>query len=300
MTTFARSGHAAVINCKYGIGIFIMTEFSQPIGSTMNRNTIASVTSANKAAWEASAHLHKSGDGWAKLIEAAGHPGFSVLDGTVTALLRKYNVEGRRAVQIGCNNARELISLASLGGVPMLGIDQSTSFLAQGRELAESAGLEIKLLEADIYDLPENVGRYDLVLITIGVLSWMPDLPEFFRVVAGLMEDDAVLVIYETHPFLEIFNPHGVNPHEPGFNYFAKEPQVITQAITYDGKDHGSVEPSYWFIHPLGAIVTACIQAGLKLVELTEYPHSIREPEYDIYAGRSAQVPMSYSLVALK
>lgn len=266
----------------------------------MDNRSIASVTSANKAAWEASAHLHKSGDGWARLIEAAGRPGFSVLDETVTALLLKYQITGRRAVQIGCNNARELISLASLGGVPALGIDQSPSFLAQGRELADAAGLELKLLEANIYDLPDNVGSFDLVLITIGVLSWMPDLPEFFRIVSGLMNEGAILVIYETHPFLEIFDPHRENPHEPGFSYFAKEPQVLTQAITYDGEDHGKVDPSYWFIHPLGEIVTASIQAGLRLQELTEYPHSIREPEYDVYADRTAQVPMSYSLIALK
>lgn len=266
----------------------------------MNNLSIASVTSANKAAWEASAHLHKSGDGWARLIESAGRPGFSVLDETLTALLFEYRVEGRRAVQIGCNNARELISLASLGGVPTLGIDQSPSFLAQGRELANAAGLELKLLEANIYDLPDGLEDFDLVLITIGVLSWMPDLPEFFRIVSGLMKDGAILMIYETHPFLEIFDPHRENPHEPGFSYFAKEPQVLTQAITYDGKSHGNVEPSYWFIHPLGEIVTACIRSGLKLQELTEYPHSIREPEYDVYASREAQVPMSYSLVAWK
>ncbi len=266
----------------------------------MDNHSIAMITYANKAAWEASAHLHKSGHGWAQLMASAGRPGFSVLDETLTALLRKYHVDGRRSVQIGCNNARELISLASLGGVPELGIDQSPSFLAQGRELANAAGLELKLLEANIYDLPDDLGNFDLVLITIGVLSWMPDLSEFFRIVSGLMKDGAVLVVYETHPFLEIFDPHRENPHEPGFSYFAEEPQVSTQAITYDGENHGKVEPSYWFIHPLGEIVTACIHAGLKLQELTEYPHSIREPEYDIYAGRNAQVPMSYSLVALK
>jgi SAM-dependent methyltransferase len=270
------------------------------IGTIMTNRSIASVTSANKAAWEASAHLHKSGSGWARLVEAAGRPGFSVLDETLTALLRKYRVDGRRAVQIGCNNARELISLASLGGVPVLGIDQSPSFLTQGHELADAAGLKLTLLEADIYDLPDGLDEFDLVLITIGVLSWMPDLPEFFRIVSGLMKDGATLVIYETHPFLEIFDPNCESPHEPRFSYFAKEPQVVTQAITYDGENHGKIEPSYWFIHPLGEIVTACIQAGLKLQELTEYPHSIREPEYDVYAGQTAQVPMSYSLVALK
>jgi SAM-dependent methyltransferase len=266
----------------------------------MTDRSISTVTSANKAAWESSAHLHRSGDSWARLIEAASCLGFSVLDDTLSELLLKYQIKDRRAVQIGCNNARELISLASLGGIPALGIDQSPSFLAQGRELADVVGLDLRLLEADIYNLPNDVGRFDLVLITIGVLSWMPDLKKFFEIAAGLMKNEAVLIIYETHPFLEVFNPHSEKPHEPGFNYFSKEPQVLTQAITYDGENHGVVEPSYWFIHPLGEIVTACLNAGLKLKELTEYPHSIREPEYDIYAGQAAQVPMSYSLVALK
>lgn len=266
----------------------------------MTDRTISTMTSANKAAWESSAHLHRSGDGWLRLIEAAGSPSFSVLDDTLSSLLVKYKIAGRRAVQIGCNNARELISLASLGGIPALGIDQSSGFLAQGRELADAAGLDLKLLEADIYDLPMDIERFDLVLITIGVLSWMPDVVEFFKIAAGLMKDEAVLVVYETHPFLEVFDPKSEAPHTPAFSYFATEPQVLTQAITYDGEDHGAVEPSYWFIHPLGKIVTACIQAGLKLQELTEYPHSIREPEYDIYAGQAAQVPMSYSLVAVK
>ena len=41
-----------------------------------------------------------------------------------------------RAVQIGCNNGRELLSLPSLGAIPVLGIDQSAAFLDQARRLA--------------------------------------------------------------------------------------------------------------------------------------------------------------------
>ncbi len=41
--------------------------------------------------------------------------------------------------------------------------------------MAKAAGLEPRLIEADIYDLPDDLGTFDLVLITIGVLNWMPE-----------------------------------------------------------------------------------------------------------------------------
>lgn len=262
------------------------------------RGDTARITAANRAAWDASAPLHGSGEAWDRLLSDAAQPGFSVLDATLTETLRRLDPEGKRAVQIGCNNARELLSLAALGAEPALGIDQSEAFLAQGRALAEAAGLAPRLVAADIYDLPEGLGRFDLALITIGVLNWMPDLPRFFECVAGLIAPGGHLVIYETHPFLEIFDPESAAPHTPAFSYFDRRPQAVTEAIAYDGKDHGSGETGYWFIHPLGEIVSACVGAGLRLRDLREFAHSIREPEYDIYADRAAQVPMSYCLVA--
>lgn len=258
------------------------------------------VTMANKAAWDASAPLHGSGEDWEKLLARAAQPGFSVLDRHLTAILRGLDLSGKSAVQIGCNNARELISLAALGIQPELGIDQAPGFLVQARKLADAAGLDLRLLEADIYDLPVGLGQYDLALITIGVLNWMPDLPEFFRVTAGLLAPSGSLVIYETHPFLEVFDPDSKTPHEPAFSYFERRPQEVTEAIAYDGKKRDKGETGYWFIHPLGDIVTACARAGLRIVELQEFGHTIREPEYDIYEGCEAQIPMSYCLVARK
>lgn len=258
------------------------------------------ITAANRAAWNGSAPLHGKGDGWEQLLASAARPGFSVLDPYLTAVLGKLRLTGRTAVQIGCNNARELISLASLGIRPEMGIDQAGSFLVQAKHLAKAAGLDLQLLEADIYDLPSNVGRFDLALVTIGVLNWMPDLPAFFQVVSQLLTPGGKLVIYETHPFLEIFEPSSAKPFEPAVSYFDRRPHEVSGMIAYDGKNHGRGETGYWFVHSLGEIVTACAQSGLSIVELTEYAHTIREPEYDIYAGRPAQIPMSYCLVAGK
>jgi len=261
---------------------------------------LAVYTAANKAAWNASAALHGRGEEWDALLEKAAQPGFSVLDRDLTEAILALGLEGKTAVQIGCNNARELLSLASLGIQPSLGIDQSGAFLEQARSLAQAAGLQPRLVEADIYDLKEDVGTFDLALITIGVLNWMPDLDGFFRVIARLLHPGGYLVIYETHPFMEVFDPDSDTPHEPAFSYFRKDPLKEEGLISYDGVDHGQGETGYWFIHSMGQIVTSCIAAGLALSSLKEFGHSIREPDYDIYEGRDAQIPMSFLLQAKK
>lgn len=253
----------------------------------------------NKAAWNASAQAHAQGDGWNALLADVARPGFSVLDQTLTDVLARLDLQGKTVVQIGCNNARELLSLPALGIVPVLGIDQSEAFLGQGAVLAKAAGRNLRLVAADIYELPDGLGTYDLALITIGVLNWMPDLTGFFRAVAGLLKDGGTLVIYETHPMLEMFEPEGEAPFDLVHNYFESEPIEVPELIVYDGAtDEKSGAVGYWFIHPLGEIITAISAAGLRIAALTEYAHSNREPEYDKYEEWDVAVPMSYTLIA--
>lgn len=188
--------------------------------------------------------------------------------------------------------------MATLGAKPSLGLDQSAAFLTQGAQLAAATGLNPRLVEANVYGLPDSLGRHDLVLITIGVLNWMPDLPLFFQAVRGLMHLGAHLVIYETHPVLEMFNPDNAHPFAPAISYFDKTPKRCEGTITYDGGDGGAGETGYWFVHTLGEIVTACVQNGLRLHRLQEHPHLSREVDYAMYENQAAQIPLSYTLVA--
>ena len=128
----------------------------------------------------------------------------------------------------------------------------------------------------------------------------MPDLIRFFEIAAGLLRPDGHMLVYETHPFLEMFDPESTTPHTPTFSYFKTQPHVESGLITYDGEKIANPGKSYWFPHQLGAIVSAITAAGLQIAKLEEFPHSIREVEYDIFAGRSAQLPMSYLLQARK
>lgn len=264
----------------------------------MSRDDPFQYTQSNRQAWDASAALHAAAPDWQDLLAAAAKPGFSVLDATLTETLTALDLEGRSAGQICCNNARELLSLPSLGIVPLWGVDGAAAFLEQGRALAQASGHMPDLICADVYALPATLPKVDLLLITIGVLNWMPDLPRFFAGLADLIAPGGALVIYETHPFLEMFDPDAEDPFTPSISYFERAPYVDQNALTYDGVKHASDATGYWFQHTMGEIITGIAACGLRIERLTDHPHSNREVDYDIFAGRAAQVPMCFTLVA--
>ncbi len=258
-------------------------------------------TQANKDAWNASAEAHRHTKDWQEMIASIAAPGFSMLDDTLTQVLTEMDITGARAVQVGCNNGRELLSLPAFGAQAVLGIDQSDAFLAQAQELAALAGSDCAFLNANIYDLPDDVPRdFDVALITIGVLGWMPDLPRFFEVVAGLLTTGGRLVIYESHPILDMYEPDEADPFTPVRSYFNKRPQSWSETITYDGSAGAPGPESYWFTHTMGEIVTGCVASGLRIAQLTEYAHCNREVDFEKYEDRKSQLPLCYILLAGK
>lgn len=256
------------------------------------------ITAANRKSWNASAAHHQESVAWQKLVSGFAAPDFSTFDPTITTLLNALDLQGKSVVQVGCNNGREVLSLATFGAVDCLGIDQSEAFLDQARELAKITGSNAQFLRANIYDLPKSLPKFDAALITIGVLNWMPDLPAFFTAVAGLLRAGGTLLIYETHPFLEMYEPKGKTPFTPAESYFRSEPYIDDEVITYDGGAAESGATSYWFTHKMADIINACIGAGLAIAELQEYPHSNREVDYDKYENQEPQIPLCFSLKA--
>lgn len=196
---------------------------------------ISKIVECNRLAWDASAIEHRENRNWEHLRTGSSDPKFSTFDSTITKVLNELPIKGQSVVQIGCNNGRELLSAMSLGASAGFGIDQSGNFLEQAKELALISGRDCEYVRANVYDLPQAVPKnFDIALITIGVLNWMPDLSTFFNVVAGLLHSSGKLVIYETHPFLEMFEPGATDPYAVNSSYFSDEPYVSEQTIVYD------------------------------------------------------------------
>lgn len=255
----------------------------------------------NRNAWDQSADLHKTTDTWRALLEAVGRPGFSCLDPTLTGVLQEVGVAGKDVVQLCCNNGRESLSLLGLGARSVVGVDQSRAFLQQARELADRSPYQPEFIESDIHHLPEHLHeRFDIALVTIGVLGWMPDVALFMRHVASTLKPGGSLVMYETHPFLEVFDPKAENPLLPANSYFQHEPFVLQASIVYEGQDAVAGPTSYWFVHTLGEVVSAAICADLQVRHLQEYAHSNREELYDQYEHQPAQLPLCFTLTAVK
>jgi SAM-dependent methyltransferase len=242
------------------------------------RKTRKQYTDANRVAWNEAAQRHAAHNNEA-LFAAVGDPAFVSFEGEILETLRHVGVTGKRIIQLGCNNGRETLSLRNLGAQSCVGVDASEEFLAHGREMIRIADAEdqVELVCADIYDLPaEFNGAFDMVLVTIGVVSWMPDLQAFFAVIRGLLKPGGQLVMEEMHPVLFMYEEDaesGVSSIQ--YSYFNQEIWEETDGLDYYGHEVYDGAPNYSFMYRLDEILTAGIESGLGLQRFVELDYDI-------------------------
>jgi SAM-dependent methyltransferase len=242
------------------------------------RKTRKEYTDANRVAWDEAAAKHAAHNNTA-LFAAAGNPDFVSFEGEILRTLQQVGVDARHVIQLGCNNGRETLSLRNLGAARCVGVDASAEFLAHGREMIRIAGAEaqVELVEADIYELPQEFkAAFDLVLVTIGVISWMPDLKAFFEVVRSLLKPGGQLVMEEMHPVLFMYEEDadsGVSV--PRYSYFSGEVWEETSGLDYYGHVTYDSSPNYTFMHRLDEILMAAISCDLQLSSFVELDYDI-------------------------
>lgn len=265
---------------------------------------IKRITESNRRAWnEATPHhqQHRT----INLREKFAEPGYSYLDPIETAKLKEIGLAGKRVAQLCCNNGREILSIVNLGAVEGVGFDISDAAVAEAEELAKVAGTCCRFVRTDIYDIgPEWDSRFDIVYITIGALSWMPDLDRFFAVAARLLAPGGSLVIYEQHPFMYLY-PNTTDPeYDPDneltamFSYFRTDPWVEDEGIDYVGKTTYESSTSYSYTQKISDILNPIASHGLVLREFTEYPHDVSS--IWSHLEKYHMIPLSYFLVAQK
>jgi len=242
------------------------------------KKTRKEYTDANRIAWNEVASRHAAHNN-AALFAAVRDPSYVSFEGEILATLQAVGVAGKHVIQLGCNNARETLSLRNLGAARCVGVDAAAEFLAHGRELLRiaDAAAQVELVEADIYQLPaEFDGAFDLVLVTIGVLSWMPELGPFFAAICRLLKPGGQLVMEEMHPVLFMYEEDadsGISA--PRHSYFAGSIWKETSGLDYYSHQGYESAPNYSFMHRLDEILMAGIDSGLRLRRFTELDHDI-------------------------
>jgi len=265
----------------------------------MNEET-KSVTTANREAWNEVAPIHAAHN-QATLIEQFGDPAFTLLEPVEIERLEALDVAGKDVAQICCNNGRELICVKRLGAARCVGFDGAQGFVEQARELNQAAGTDCAFVCTDIYDIDaEYDAAFDVVFITIGVLSWMPDLTRFFAVLERIMRPGAALFIHEQHPVLEMMQPGG--PDDPvvfELSYFTKSPYVETQGLDYWSGEKYDAKPATSFNHTMSDVIMAGVGLGLRVEHFEESPEHISNTWYNVESQVDG-FPMSYTLVFRK
>ena len=258
------------------------------------------ITSANREAWDEAAPLHAS-QNQEHLLKAFAEPGYSCLVDIERTRLEALAIVGKDVAQICCNNGREILSIKNMGAGRCVGFDGSQEFLNQAKELAEAGNIDCDFICTDIYDMdPQYHRSFDVVTITIGVLSWMPDLDNFFAIVAALIKPGGALFIYEQHPILDMIEP--AEPDAPvvwEFSYFNKEPYVDTDGLDYYGGGTYVSKPLYSFPCTMAEIIMAGVKQRLSVEHFEEHPDHISGGWWNV-EKQGPELPMSYTLVLRK
>jgi len=261
-------------------------------------------TEANRVAWNEVTPIHQK----ARKInfeKEFAQPGYSRLDELVSEKLKNYGIKGKRVAQLNCNNGRETLSMVSLGADSAVGFDISDEAIKEAKKLAKIAGVKCTFVRIDIYDIGEEYNnQFDLVLITIGALPWMPDLSRYFEIVSRMLKKDGTLVVYEEHPFMDMFAVEGEEGYDPDNpekivnSYFREDPWVNYDGIDYVGKSVYKSEVNYCFIHPLSEIINGVIKSRVEILEFNEYIHNLNSEFEEL--EKNQKIPMSYLLIGRK
>lgn len=225
----------------------------------------------NKAMWDERAPAHAASEQYG-LDRYANDP--DLLSHVVQFDRERLgDVTGLRGVHLQCHIGTDTVSLARLGA-RMSGLDFSPASLAQARTLAERAGADIEYHEAQVYDAVDVLGAaaFDLVYTGMGALCWLPDVAEWARVVAALLRPGGRLFIREAHPMLWAMDETVAVPtlRYPYFEHV--EPLALEDDGTYvDTEVVFTNRLSHSWNHGLGEIVTALLDAGMRLTQFVEH-----------------------------
>jgi SAM-dependent methyltransferase len=129
--------------------------------------------------------LERFGTGWARAMEHAD----------LLALLP--DVDGRRALDLGCGAGQLSHHLATVGATEVVGVDVSERMLARAR--ADWAHPRVTYHRRAIEELAFPPARFDLVVSSL-VLHYVHDYPGLIRRIAEWLTPGGVLVYSTEHP----------------------------------------------------------------------------------------------------
>ncbi len=227
----------------------------------------------NRAMWDRKAPLHLA----SPLYDVAGFKaGRRTLKPHEIADLG--DVTGKELIHLQCHFGMDTLSWARLGA-RVTGLDFSEPAIRAAAELALEIGVDACFVLSDVYAAPDAVKdrTFDIVYTGVGALCWLPDMRGWARVVHDLLRPGGQLYLFEFHPVKWMIE--GGAPAEVVIrdNYFtAAEGYTEAGGVDYaDTSIPSASTPTVQWNHPLGEVVTALCEAGLRIDSLRELDRDV-------------------------
>jgi SAM-dependent methyltransferase len=188
------------------------------------------------------------------------------------------DVAGKTLLHLQCHFGKDTLSWARLGAT-VTGADFSDKAIELARSLAAEMSIPATFVQSDLYALPKVLqGQFDIVFTSYGAISWLSDIYGWARVASHFLKPGGTLYIADFHPFAYVLdNKEGSDELHVMYPY--KSP--LDKPLRFETKGNYA-DPSseyrgveYTWNHTLGDIVTAIIQAGMKIEFLHEHHFSV-------------------------
>jgi SAM-dependent methyltransferase len=217
--------------------------------------------------------------------------------------------EGLDVVHLQCHIGTDTISLARRGA-RVVGTDLSGAAVATATRLAARAGLpKVSFVQTTNEDAPDVLGRqFDVVLTSVGVLTWLSDLRPWALAVARLLRPGGVFLVHDAHPTMSALQYDRDDGQlvlgEPYFS--GGGPRRFDDGTTYASDSRMANAVTYQWTHDLGEVFGSVLAAGLRIEAFHEHrtipwkalPSLVpSERGWELPPG-SAECPLMFSLVA--
>lgn len=257
---------------------------------------------ANKELWKHWTEIHARSDFYDMAGFKAGKITLAPLE-----IEEVGDVRGKSLLHLQCHFGQDTLSWARLGG-QVTGADFSEQAIALARALSDELKLDARFVCANLFDLPQVLaGQFDIVYTGGGVLSWLPDLRRWAKVIAHFLKPGGCFYIREIHPVAMIYEQEQgeLKIRHP---YFAKPAPLrfdVRGSYADYNADYRGVE--YNWIHSMSDIINGVLAAGLRLEFVHEFPYTFYQMFGSLVqdgAGRwvmpGHDFPLSFSLRATK
>lgn len=270
----------------------------------MKKNTPKDYAEINRIAWNKARELHEKGRK-INLKKSFEKKDFSILNKEETEKFLELGINNKDIAQLCCNNGRELISLINLGARYGVGFDVSDEFIKEALMYKEISKANCDFIRTNILDISESYyEKFDMIVITVGVLCWIEDLSELFQVASKLLRKGGIIYINDIHPFTNVIvcsDEEGYDANDPlkvVNSYFSDEALCYESNLDYIGGSNAEPSTTVEFNHTISDMLNALIKNNININEFSEFPKDIANifPEIEKYQ----KLPLSFIIVGKK